>query len=465
MTNAPPESPEECPSAGDAAPALGTPDPAVGDRVEIARHDAVLHDPYAALRAPNYRRFAIGFLISSTGLQMLGAGIGWEIYARTKDPLALGWIGVARALPVILFALPAGQVVDHFDRRKVLVLTQMGMGLAAMLLAFASGLPNMPLWTLYVAVSLMGCARVFNGPSRATLLPLIVEHEVFANAVTWNSGAFHFAATVGPVLGGILLAKLHSAWPIYAITACACWIFAISASLLKPRESNLARGTISLRSIVAGAHHVRNEKTILAAITLDLFAVLFGGATALFPIYAKEVLVISPTDLTWLPATVHAWISRDEIRYGLLRAAPFIGAVLMALVLAHRPPTRNAGPKLLASVAVFGLCMVVFGLSKSFLLSLLALFVSGAIDNVSVVIRHVLVQVRTPDALRGRVSAVNSVFIESSNELGAFESGFIAKLFGPVASVVSGGIGTMLVVGAVAWAWPQMRKLRDLHQK
>lgn len=396
---------------------------------------------------------------------MLGATIGWEIYERTKDPLALGWIGVARALPVILFALPAGQVVDHFDRRKVLVLTQLAMGAASALLALASGLPAMPLWTLYAALSLMGCARVFNGPSRATLLPLIVERDVFANAVTWNSGAFHFAATAGPILAGVLLAAFNAAWPVYAITAGACWMFAMSASLLRPSPSNVVKGPISLGSIVAGAHHVYQEKTILAAITLDLFAVLLGGATSLLPIFAKDILIVGPGDYAWLPDFARAWLLQDEIRYGILRASPFVGAVLMTLVLAHRPPTRKAGPMLLVAVAGFGMCIIVFGLSTSFLLSLAALFLSGAIDNISVVIRHVLVQVRTPDALRGRVSAVNSVFIESSNELGGFESGLVAKFFGPIASVVSGGMGTILVVAAVALAWPQIRSLRDLREK
>lgn len=446
--------------ANDAASA-----PPIGTSVDVARHDEAIHDAYSALRSTNYRRFVTGFLVSSTGLQMLGAGISWEIYARTKDPLALGWIGVARALPVILFALPAGQVVDHFDRRKVLVLTQVAMGAAAALLSLASALPAIPLWTLYAALSLMGCARVFNGPSRATLLPLIVERDVFPNAVTWNSGAFHFAATAGPILAGVMLAAFDAAWPIYAITAGACWSFAMSASLLKPRESNRAKGPISLRTMVAGAHHVYQEKTILAAITLDLFAVLLGGATALLPIYAKDILVVAPSDYAWLPAIVRTWIAQEEIRYGILRAAPFVGAVLMTLVVAHRPLTKNAGPMLLGAVAGFGLCIIVFGLSTSFFLSLAALFLSGAIDNISVIIRHVLVQVRTPDALRGRVSAVNSVFIESSNELGGFESGLVAKIFGPIVSVVSGGIGTVLVVAAVALAWPQIRRLGELREK
>lgn len=440
-------------------------EPPIGASVDVARHDETLHDAYSALRSSNYRRFATGFLVSSTGLQMLGAGVGWEIYERTKDPLALGWIGVARALPVILFALPAGQIVDHFDRRKVLVLTQLAMGAAAALLALASALPSMPLWSLYAALSLMGCARVFNGPSRATLLPLIVDRDTFANAVTWNSGAFHFAATIGPILAGILLAAFNAAWPVYAITAGACWMFAMTASLLKPRPSDLAKGPISLRSMVAGARHVYQEKTILAAITLDLFAVMLGGATALLPIFAKDILTVAPADYAWLPTFTRVWIAQEEVRYGILRAAPFVGAVLMTLVLAHRPPTRRAGPMLLAAVAGFGLCMIVFGLSTSFLVSLAALFVSGAIDNISVVIRHVLVQVRTPDALRGRVSAVNSVFIESSNELGGFESGLVAKLVGPVISVVSGGIGTVVVAAAVALAWPQVRSLRDLREK
>lgn len=403
------------------------------------------HDPYAALREPNYRRFACGFLLSSAGLQMMGMALGWDIYERTGDPLALGFIGLARALPVVTLALPAGHLIDRLNRKKVLVATQLGMGIFAALVALASYSHATPLWVLYALIACMGGARAFNGPSRATLLPLLVHPDHFQNAVTWNSGLFHFSAAVGPVVGGLLIASLNAAWPVYACTAAGCLIFALSSSLLEPREAPPASAPAS-RSVLAGAWHVWREKTLLSTLTLDLFAVLLGGATGLLPVYARDILHVGPTGLGWL------------------RAATPIGAVCMAFVLAHRPPFQRAGRTLLLSVAGFGAATIVFGLSTSFWLSLAVLFLAGSLDNISVVVRHVLVQVRTPNELRGRVSAVNSVFIECSNELGAFESGAVAKAFGPLASVVSGGIGTILVVAGVAITWPQLRRLGRLHE-
>lgn len=408
------------------------------------------HDPYAALRSANYRRFASGFLFSSAGLQMLGTAIGWEIYERTHDPLMLGYVGLARALPVILLALPAGHAIDHFNRKRVLIVTQFAMGLAAALLALAShliSLGTVPLWTIYILLVLTGCARSFNGPSRASILPMIIEPGDFHNAVTWNSSVFQISATAGPILAGIMIHAFNAAWPVYAVTAAGCFAFALSSCFLNPRHRARPTGPLTLRSMTAGAGHVWREKTILSAITLDLFAVLLGGATALMPVYAKDILRV------------------DAIGLGVLKAAPYVGSFVMALVIAHMPPIRRSGPALLLSVAGFGLATVVFGLSPWFPLSLAALFVAGALDNISVVIRHVLVQVRTPDELRGRVAAVNSVFIESSNEIGGFESGLVARFFGPVFSVVSGGLGTLAVVVAVALIWPEIRKLGSLHEE
>jgi MFS family permease len=416
------------------------------------------HDPYAALRSANYRRFALGFVTSSTGLQMLATGIAWEIYELTHDALALGLAGLARAVPVILLALPSGQAADIFDRKKVLVSTQTAFAVLTAILAAASWLHirgevgrSAYIAVIYAMLFLTGCARAFNGPSRNSLVPLIVEPDAFHNAVTWNSGVFQFSATGGPLLAGLLIRQTRTAWPVYACCAATCAIFALSAAALRPRREPRAPddsplGTrFTLRSMTAGAGHLWREKTILAAITLDLFAVLLGGATALMPIYAKDILHVGPVGL------------------GALRAAPYIGAFLMALILAHRPPFRHSGPALLLSVAAFGAGTILFGCSTWFPLSLAALVFLGAVDNISVVIRHVLVQVRTPNHLRGRVSAVNSVFIESSNELGAFESGLVAKLFGPLISVVSGGIGTIVVVLGIAWAWPEIRRLGTLQ--
>ena len=433
------------------------------------------HDPFAALRVRNYRLFALGWLPASLGLQMQATALAWEIWERTHDPMALGIAGLARALPTVLLALPAGQLVDLLDRRRVLVLTQVGFALASALLAVGSvawargalGEPATAVWVIYGLIALTGCARVFNGPSRASLLPLIVpggaQSAVFHNAITWNSGVFQLAATLGPVAAGLLIWGTGAAAPVYVAAALASVWFACTAMGIQPApfDPGAAAPTdapppappslwqaISPRTLapgmLEGLRHMWREKVVLGAIALDLLAVLLGGATALLPIYATEILHVGPVGL------------------GALRAAPFVGALVMALVLAHRPPFRRAGPALLWSVAAFGACTIGFGVSTSLWLSLALLAILGAVDNISVVIRHVLVSVRTPDRLRGRVSAVNSVFIECSNELGGFESGLVAKFFGPVASAVSGGVGTIVVVALTALCIPQLRRLGRL---
>lgn len=424
------------------------------------------HDAYAAIREPNYRLFAGGWVVASMGLQMQGMALGWEIYERTRDPMALGWVSLARALPVLALALPAGQIVDRLNRKRVLIATQIAFALASVLLTLGSYY-RVDVWLMYILVALTGCARVFNGPSRSTLLPTIVKPENFHNAVTWNSGVFQLSATLGPVLAGWVIAKTHAAWLVYAIAGAGCLWFAFMCMNVRPHRSAIGSATSDapvtrrdggwwrrwweiirpgamLPGMLEGARHVWREKTVLGALALDLFAVLLGGATALMPVFAKDILQVGPEGL------------------GALKAAPFVGALAMAVVMAHRKPLERAGAALLWSVAGFGVCTIVFGLSTSFWLSLAMLFTLGALDNVSVVVRHVLVAVRTPDALRGRVSAVNSVFIESSNELGGFESALVAKFFGPVASVVSGGVGTIVVVLLTAWWLPELRRLGKL---
>jgi MFS family permease len=399
------------------------------------------HDPYAALRSSNYRRFAAGFLLSSLGLQMLATALPWEVYLRTGDPLDLGLLGLARALPVVALALPAGHVADAHDRRWVLVGTQTAFAVLLLATAAASWL-SAPLWVFFILVTLTACTRAFNGTSRGALLPLIVRADQFQNAATWNSLVFFLSAAAGPLLAGWMVVWAGGrAWPVYAVAACGCAAFAAAGALLRPRDAERAMRRFSLASMAEGFAHVRRERVILAAITLDLLAVLVGGATALLPVYAKDILDVGPVGLGWL------------------RAAPHLGAVAMAVALAHRRPVERAGRALLWAVAAFGAATIVFGVSTSFWLSIATLFVLGAVDNISVVIRHVLVQARTPDHLRGRVAAVNSVFIESSNELGAFESGVVARLAGPVWSVVSGGIGTIVTVALVAWWSPALRHM------
>lgn len=438
------------------------------------------HDAYAALRVPNYRKFIGGWVFASMGLQMQGMALGWEVYERTHSAFQLGLMGLLRALPVLVLALPAGQIVDMLDRKRVLITTQVAFAFVSAGIAAASYFQADLFW-MYALVVLSGCARVFNGPSRSSLLPQLVpagrdgktDPEIFHNAVTWNSGVFHLGAVAGPLLAGKIIAVMQAhahmrptgqavtaaAWPVYALTCLGCLVFAGSAMFLHPRPSQRSGERLSLSTLrigmLHGAQHVWREKTILGAITLDLFAVLLGGATALLPIYAKDILHVGPVGL------------------GSLSAAHFVGAVAMSVVLAHRPPFKRAGRTLLWSVAGYGVCIIIFGVSHSFWLSMAVLIISGLFDNVSVVVRHVLVQMRTPEQLRGRVSAVNSVFIESSNQLGAFESGVAAVAFerllgtavlGAIGSVVSGGIGTILVVGAVAIWLPDLRKLGRLRE-
>lgn len=425
------------------------------------------HDPYAALRIPAYRRFAGGWSIASMGMQMQGMALGWEVYERTRDPLALGIVGLCRAFPVILLALPAGQIVDTISRKRLLVGTQLAFALVSFLLAWSS-YAQAPMAVVYLLVVLSGCARVFNGPTRSAILPMIVPPGVFHNAVTWNAGVFHASAMLGPILGGLIIDAMNThaglkitaaaAWPVYAFTGAACLAFAFAMGAVEPRDHVRAPEGLSLRGLwlgmFAGAKHLFAEKTILGAIALDLFAVLLGGVTALLPVYAKEVLHVG------------AW------PLGVLKASPYLGAVLMSVYLAHRKPFARSGAALLWSVAAFGAATIVFGFSQHLWLSIAALLVAGAVDTVSVVIRHVLVQVRTPEHLRGRVAAVNSVFIESSNELGGFESALVADVAGrwlgvaggAVLSVVGGGIGTLLVVAGIAWAFPALRRLGRLEE-
>lgn len=418
--------------------------PERGPRCEPAWSTSYIsHDSYAALRSPNYRRYASGFTIASIGLQMQSVAVGWELYERTNSALMLGFVGLAQAVPVVALTLLGGHAADVFDRRRVVIIAQIVFALSAIGLAIVSATHG-PVEAIYGLLVLTGASRAFNSPARAALLPLIVDAEVFGNAVAWNSSTFQFAAIAGPALGGMLIDAAHAAWPVYVCAAGGCLIFAATLGGVHPRPTEPRNVAMSLRTMGAGISYVWQEKTILAAITLDLFAVLLGSATSLLPIYARDILQVGPTGL------------------GLLKAAPFVGAFLMALVLAHRPPFRHAGPAFLWAVIGFGVATIIFGLSRSFVLSLTMLALSGAVDNISVVIRHILVQMRTPDEVRGRVSAVNSVFIECSNELGGFESGLVAQLFTPVISVVSGGIGTIAVVLAIAGIWPEIRRLRRI---
>jgi MFS family permease len=408
------------------------------------------HDPYAVLRLPDFRLFLGGSMLGWLGLQMQTVAVGWYIYERTGSNLAVGLVGLAQVVPVVTLALPAGHAADHFERRRVLMTAEsllMGCSLGLAAVAHWSA----PLWILYSLLTLIGIGRAFQGPAKASFLPQIVPREIFSNAVTWNSTGFQLASVLGPSLGGLLIWKLGAASWVFVIDASTTLVFLSCVfAITRPKfvPSNRAP---SLRSLGAGFRFVLANQIILAAITLDLFAVLFGGAIALLPSYSKDILAVGSRGL------------------GLLYAAPAIGAMLMALVIAHRP-MRRAGRAMLLSVAGFGAATLVFAVSRSFVLSFAMLFLTGVFDAVSVVVRHTLVQVMTPDAMRGRVSAVNGMFISASNELGAFESGLVAWLFfrpdnlafGPTASVVIGGVATLVVVAIAAIIWPEVRRFGAL---
>jgi MFS family permease len=406
------------------------------------------HDPYAVLRFPDFRRFVGSVLVLTVATQIQAVVVGWQVYALTKDALSLGLVGLAEALPFIGIALLAGHVADRVNRRRVVALATMVMvGCAAALLvltlspgAFAGG----RVWPIYGVIFMSGVARSFLQPARQALGAELVPRELYPNAVAWRSSIWQLVAVAGPALGGLLYGFAGPAAAYGVVLALVC--VALGAILLL-RHAGAARPSAEesvTESLGAGIRFLRGEPVLLGAITLDLFSVFFGGATALLPIFAADILHVGPEGL------------------GLLRAAPSVGAVVTSLVLAHRRPLRRAGATLLSYVALFGLTMIGFGLSRSFALSATLLALSGAVDMVSVVIRSTLLQISTPEGLLGRVSSVNQIFIGSSNEIGAFESGVAARLMGTVPSVVFGGTVTLLVVAVTAWRVPELRRLGRL---
>jgi len=403
------------------------------------------HDPYAALRHPDYRRLLVGNVLASLATTMQAAAVEWEIFQRTRDAAALGYVGLVQFLPVLFLSLPAGQAADRYSRKGLLVAALALMALAASGLAVLSFLKG-PVPLIYLCLLLGGISRAFSAPCRWALVPMVVPTEHLSNAVTWNSSGWQVASVAGPSLGGLVIAVTRGAGIAYLIAAGCALACAALVMTLRPQAQTRPGEPRSLASLLAGAKFVWKTKLILATITLDLFAVLLGGATVLLPAFADDILHVSP------------------IGYGWLRAAPSLGALVMAFYLAHRPPLQHAGRALLWSVAGFGVATIVFGLSRNFALSFAMLALTGALDNISIVVRGTLVQVLTPDAMRGRVSAVNAIFIGSSNELGAFESGITAKWFGLVPSVVGGGVGTLLVVLAVMALWPEVLRLGPLHK-
>jgi MFS family permease len=405
-------------------------------------HDA--HDPYVALRFRDYQLLLSSNVLAATAGEMQFAAAEWELFQRTELPEYLGYGGLAQFLPVLLLGLPAGQAADYFNRKFLLMAAHALMMLASVGLALVSHY-HWPPEVIFIFMALAGCSRALGMPARSSLIPLVVPLEVLGNAVTWTSSGWQVARVSGSALGGLIIAVSEQPVHVYESTAAGLFVCAVTVAFLRPRIIVRPNETRTVGTLLAGLRFVWRSELLLAAITLDLFAVLLGGATALLPMFAEKILHVGP------------------VGFGLLRAAESMGAFSMAMLLAHRPPLQRPGRALLWAVAGFGVATIVFGLSGTYELSFLMLFLIGALDNISVVIRGTLMQMLTPDEMRGRVAAVNSIFISSTNQLGAFESGIAAALFGPVIAVVGGGVGTLLVVGFAASYWPRLRRLEPLH--
>jgi MFS family permease len=405
-------------------------------------------DPYAPLRIPNFRRYVLAVVAMTLATMIQGTIVGWQMYNLTHDPLALGLIGLAEAIPFIATSLYAGHVVDVHDRRRVAIIALCVFCLSAAALlvmphVMGQDSPLLPK-AIFGVIVVSGFARSFLQPARQALGAEVVPRELFTRSVPWRSGAWQLAAVIGPALGGLLYAAggITLAYSADALlTTCAIVLMVRidrAPPPLRPATEPI------LERLVSGVRYVFQEKVVLGALTLDMFSVLFGGAVALLPIFAAEILHVGATGL------------------GLLRSATAIGAVVTSAILTHAKPFRRSGQVLLRAVVIYGLAMIAFGLATNFIVAVLALIVSGAADMVSVFIRSTLLTTRTPPEMLGRVMAVNGIFVGSSNEIGAFESGVTADWFGAVPSVILGGTLTLVVVAVTAWRNPVLRNLRGL---
>ena len=401
-------------------------------------------DSISALRNPYVRTVVTGRCASSLGAQIVNVAVGWQLYDRTGSAWSLGLVGLFELMPVLLFTIVSGNAADRFSRRNIAILAQGLFACAALGLMTVSHF-NGPVWMIYALLLVTGTARIFSSTSVSTVLPQLISREQFANASAWASSGYQLASVTGPAIGGFIIAFTGGATWAYLIATAGQLVFIICFLRLPVVRPPPATGKRSWADLFAGFTFIRRTPVFLAAISLDMFAVLLGGAVVLAPVFAKDILHVGPEGLGWL------------------RAAPSVGSLTMALVQTRLRPWKNPGRALMLTVVGFGLATIAFGLSRNFELSLFCLMLTGMFDSVSVVIRFTLEQSLTPDRLRGRVSAINYVFIGFSNEFGSFESGTTAALFGPVASVVGGGIGTILVVLAIAALWPQLRRLPPLH--
>jgi MFS family permease len=397
----------------------------------------------AALEYPNFRCYLAVRVLTITATEMQAVAVAWQVYELTRSPLALGLVGLAQFLPGVFLFLIAGHTADKFARRRILQICCAGFSLCSLMLlgwtlhGLATAVP------IYMVLLLNGTVRAFNGPAGQAFTPLLVPEEHFANAVAWNSSVFQASTIAGPVIGGLVYGWTGS--PIFVYTCAAAEYVAALVLLSAIRlQAGEARRAGSFGMALEGLRYIWRNKLILGAISLDLFAVLLGGTVALLPVYAREILKVGASGL------------------GILRSAPGLGAVGMSIVVAHWPMRRHAGKAMLWCVAGFGLFTIVFGLSRNTAVSLAALVLVGACDTVSVIVRHTLIQLATPDTMRGRVSAVNVVFIGASNEVGQFESGVTADWFGTVPAVILGGIGAIAVVAIWAWRFPELRRVNEL---
>src|SRR5271170_3514212 len=393
-----------------------------------------------AFTHPAFVLYEVSKFFTVVAMEMQSVAIGWQIYDITHSVLDLGYVGLAQFLPGILLFLVSGHAADRFDRRKLLILCYSGFGVCSTLLLAASFSHYHSVGPIYGVLVLLGVVRSLNGPVSRALLPQLVPEEHFQNAVAWHSTIFQVGTIMGPSVGGLIYALFRGPVAVY-VTALACYITAVACTVrIRFQPKTRSREPISLQTVLAGIAYIWKQKVVLGSISLDLFAVLLGGAVALLPAYAQDILHTGPWGL------------------GLLRSAPAVGAGTMAILLAYRPLQRRVGTTMLWCVAAFGIFTIVFGISRSLTVSLAALALTGAADMVSVVIRVTLVQVATPDQMRGRVNAVDMIFIGASNELGQFESGLTAGWFGTVPAVILGGIGTLAVTALWAWWFPALRR-------
>lgn len=402
------------------------------------------HDSLEALRNPYVRAFAIGKVTSYMGAQIISVAVGWELYERTNDAWVLGLVGLFEILPVVFLMLPAGNAADRFARRNVGILSYSLLVLAALGLTYVSW-AQAPVEIVFALLAIVSGTRSFASPSVESLLPQIIDRRLFGNAQAWLVSTGQLSSISGPAIGGLLIWALGSATWTYLIAAVLELGFVVTLLTFPAIKPPPPTGKQTVRDVFAGLGFIRRNPVFLAAITLDLFGVMLGGAVALLPIFAKDVLQVGPSGL------------------GLLRAAPAVGALLAALLVTRLPPWRKPGQVLLMVVVGFGLATVGFGLSTNIYLSLACLFLTGAFDSVSMVIRGTLQQMITPDYLRGRVLAVEYMFIGFSNEFGTFRAGAMASFFGPIVAVVGGGIGTIAVVAVVALLWPALARIGPLN--